>query len=65
MAWIKLTTRKPEHKEEVICSDGKYVYYAEYNEEYKSFTLCMGIGITNAFKYDVKRITKWQPLPEV
>lgn len=50
--WIPCSERIPEDGEEVLCTDGKYVYFVEYDAD-----LDAGFG-------DVDGIIAWQPLPK-
>ena len=68
--WIETKKRLPNNYTEVICTDGKFVYYAEYTSKESAFNksgfiLCRGIGITQPFDYyHEKNITHWQELPK-
>lgn len=68
--WISMNDRPPDNFTEVYCTDGEYVWYAEYtskNSAYNDskFILCKGIGICEPFDYyHHKTITHWMPLPK-
>lgn len=50
--WIPCNERLPEEGENVLCTDGKYIYLIEYDADIDA-----GFG-------DIDEIIAWQPLPE-
>lgn len=48
--WIPVEERLPDERQEVLATDGRYVYLVEYDSDY-------GYG-------DLDGITAWMPLPE-
>lgn len=51
-SWIPVEERLPEDCEEVLCTDGKYIFLTEYEAD-----LDAGFG-------DIDGIIAWMPLPE-
>ena len=70
MDWISTSKKLPTNFTEVICTDGKYSYYAQYTSANSAFNdskfiLCKGVGIVDAFDYyHHKIITHWMHLPK-
>jgi|AntRauTorcE11897_2_1112592.scaffolds.fasta_scaffold131086_2 hypothetical protein len=71
MKWIKTSEQLPEDFTELLCTDGKHVYFAEYTSQKSDFNkskfiLCKGVGITEPFDYyHSKEITHWMNLPKL
>ena len=71
MEWIDINKEKPCNFTELLCTDGKYVWYAEYtsiksNFNPSKFILCKGIGIIEPFDYyHTKNITHWMDIPKI
>lgn len=70
MKWISTKNQLPKNFQDVICTDGKYVYYGEYTSATSTFNeskfiLCKGIGVVDPFDYYHKKIiTHWMPMPK-
>ena len=70
MKWIKTKDKLPNNFTEVLCTDGEYVYYAQYTSKNSGFNdskfiLCNGISIIDPFDYyHHKIITHWTELPK-
>ncbi len=71
MKWIKTEDKLPNNFTEVLCTDGKHVYYSEYTSlnsgfNNSKFILVKGVGIIQPFDYyHCKIITHWMPLPKI